>query len=355
MKNSIEKVLWGTLLVVFGAALAGRVLGILDFNLFFPGWWTLFIIIPSAISLISGNNIASSIGGLSVGLLLLMTQSGVIGWQDFGKLLVALVFVVIGFSFLFPGDKDHKRANKKEYKQRSEDFKSKHRDKAYEYGGQSKTNDYGTNDYSANDYNTNSNYSTNDYNTNNNRTKEYKEDNSDTQNNWTKTENNGYVDVEYREASDNTGQDKGNAPGEHNSWQEKEKENYKDYGDTYQNNDNGEKNRQNSRFRQYTGFFSVQKDQYVDEVFSGAVVNAILGGVELDLRNAVFLKDTIIDITCIMGGVDIFVPTNMKVVVNCTPIMGGVDCYVKNHNNQTQNLYTLFIKGTCLMGGVEIK
>lgn len=255
MKNSLNKILWGVLLVVFGTALAGRALNLFEFNLFFPGWWTLFIIIPSAISLISGNNIASSIGGLAIGILLLMSQSGVIDWQDFGKLLVALLFVIIGCSFLFPGDKNHKKEDNKE----------------------------------------------------------------------------PIKDNTYSESS---------------SYQESEKD-----GTT----EDKDKNRQTNRFRQYTGFFSSQKDQYVDEVFGGAVVNAILGGVELDLRNAVFLNDTIIDITCIMGGVDIFVPTNMKVVVNCTPIMGGVDCYVKNHNHQTQNQYTLFIKGTCLMGGVEIK
>lgn len=306
MKNSLEKILWGVLLVVFGAVLAGRALDLFEFNLFFSGWWTFFIIIPSAISLISGNNISSSIGGLAIGILLLMAQSGIVDWQDFGKLLVALIFVMIGCSFLFPGDKNRKREDRKEYKQSKETNQSYQHSKDYE-------------------------------------TK------------WSQTQSNDYEDVEYQANSSSEEMPKENASTENNSYQEKENEHISNNLHTYQKNYKEDKNSQTNRFRQYTGFLSSQKDQYVDEVFGGAVVNAILGGVELDLRNAVFLNDTIIDITCIMGGVDIFVPTNMKVVVNCTPIMGGVDCYVKNHHNQTQNQYTLFIKGTCLMGGVEIK
>jgi len=324
MKNSLEKVLWGIILVVFGTALAGRALGIFDFNIFFPGWWTLFIIIPSAISLISGKDISSSIGGLAIGLMLLMTQTGVINWQEFIKLLVAVVFVTLGVSFLFPGNKNHKKADRKEQKKNKDYSKAHYYDKDYGNDGA-------------------------EYREEQNAKEQYTKDRAKTE--YSKADRNDFADVEYKEAFGDK---------EQNQYREVVKE--EEYGsgtktneDNYRNDHYQDRSRQNNGFRQYTGFFSVQKDQYVDEVFGGAVVNAVLGGVELDLRNAVFLNDTIIDITCIMGGVDIFVPTNMKVVVNCTPIMGGVDCYVKNYNNQAQNQYTLFIKGTCLMGGVEIK
>ncbi|MDF2803153.1 MAG: hypothetical protein K0S61_3056 [Anaerocolumna sp.] len=336
MKNTLEKVLWGVILVLFGVALAGKVLGLFHFNVFFPGWWTLFIIIPSAVSLISGNNIASSIGGLAVGFMLLMTQTGNLSWQEFSKMLIAVVLVTLGFSFIFPDNKNHNKSNWNEKKDK---------------------------DYSK-----------------------YQKDGFNTEENGTKTGQSDYVESEYRETSDDTSQHRfhENMNGEGNSFvhdnekdwmkdRESSRNNYSEdrsnineerSNQEYRFNEersnqgyrpNEERNGHNNSFRQYTGFFSVQKEQFVDEVFGGAVINAILGGVELDLRNAIFSNDTIIDITCIMGGVDIFVPTNMKVVVNCTPIMGGVDCYVKNLNNQAQNQYTLFIKGTCLMGGVEIK
>jgi predicted membrane protein len=330
MKNSIEKVLWGIILVLFGAILAGRALGILDFNVFFPGWWTLFIIVPSAISLLSGKDISSSIGGLAIGIMLLMTQTGAIDWQEFVKLLIAVILVTMGFSFLFPGSKNQKRAERKERKN-NKDY--------------SKTHYY------------NKEHSFNPYRDEQDRKEQMYEAKSQPETRNMRADDSEKIEAAYKEDSGEMNQKYREALKEEpNSYrQDNEVDLSKANGDNAKSNHYEDRNRQSNVFRQYTGFFSVQKDQYLDEVFGGAVINAILGGVELDLRNAVFLNDTIIDITCIMGGVDIFVPTNMKVVINCTPIMGGVECYVKNYNNQSQNQYTLFIKGTCLMGGVEIK
>lgn len=315
MKDSLKKILWGVILVVFGVALAGRVLGLFDFNLFFPGWWTLFIIIPSAVGLISGNNISSNIGGIAIGFMLLLTQTGGLNWQQFGKLLIAVLLVTLGLSFLFP---DSKHKYRKENKKSKEYTNSKYQDNQYKSENNDKSYDK--------------------------EFKEYHKDNFGTKNEQTDQSYNS--ETEYMDVNTAPGFEDENHIGATNSF----------HHDTVRNIDrNTDRNSEKNSFRQYTGFFSVQKEQFVDEVFGGAVITAILGGVELDLRNAVFLNDTIIDITCIMGGVDIFVPTNMKVVVNCTPIMGGVECYVKNLNNQAQNQHTLFIKGNCLMGGVEIK
>lgn len=302
MRNSLEKIIWGIVFVVFGGVLAMRALGILEFDLFFPGWWTLFIIVPSTIGLISGKEIASNIAGIAIGIMLLMTQIGVIDWQEFVKLLIAVVLVKIGISFIFPGKKHQSKAYKKYYRNEK---------------------DYNNVNYNHDD---SQRASTGD-------TYTYEQD--------------ATKEATFAGNTENTGNTTKESTYNH--------ENRNFYGGKNVYTSNQQRYRSNSGFRQYTGFFSVSKDQYIDEVFPGAVVTAILGGVELDLRNAVFLNDTIIDITCIMGGVDIFVPANVKVVVNCTPILGGVECYVKNSYNQDQNQHTLFIKGTCLMGGVEIK
>ena len=45
-------ILWGLLLVALGIIIGLNTLGIADINIFFRGWWTLFIIIPSFISII---------------------------------------------------------------------------------------------------------------------------------------------------------------------------------------------------------------------------------------------------------------------------------------------------------------
>lgn len=43
--------LWGIVLIALGVIWGGNVLGIINVDLFFPGWWTLFIIVPCFISL----------------------------------------------------------------------------------------------------------------------------------------------------------------------------------------------------------------------------------------------------------------------------------------------------------------
>lgn len=299
MKNAAEKVVWGVILVLFGLFLAGKILGLFNFTVFFPGWWTLLIIIPTAINLIMGKNIATNLSGLILGFMLLLNQTDMLDWDKLWKLLGALLFVRIGLSFIFPKDKnkqDNHYYKKQEYRESST----------------SKQDDYRNSSF-------------------------VKEEE---------------IEGSYKEAdSSDTYKSQESNFSNHNEYG---KTNGFYYQNTWDSNEGKEKSAEKTnRFSQYTGFFSIKKEQYVDEVFTGAVINSIFGGVELDLRNAIFLGDTIIDITCIMGGVDIFVPSNIKVVLNCTPIMGGVDCHVKNFNEQSE--YTLFIKGSCFMGGVEVK
>lgn len=54
MKN-FSKVLWGVFFVIIGIIIGVNALGIADINIFFKGWWTLFIIIPCLIGLFDSN------------------------------------------------------------------------------------------------------------------------------------------------------------------------------------------------------------------------------------------------------------------------------------------------------------
>ena len=108
MKNSMSKALWGVFFVLLGVALAGRAVGVFDFNIYFPGWWTLFIIVPSAIGLVDGENRTASLFGLGIGVLLLASVQGFINWYTFPRLIIALIFVVIGFSFLFKKERTNR-------------------------------------------------------------------------------------------------------------------------------------------------------------------------------------------------------------------------------------------------------
>ena len=50
MKN-LSRILWGIVLIFIGVIWGLNRTGVADINIFFDGWWTLFIIVPSIISL----------------------------------------------------------------------------------------------------------------------------------------------------------------------------------------------------------------------------------------------------------------------------------------------------------------
>lgn len=101
--KSISKILWGLILIMFGLAMCLNVLGLTEIDLFFDGWWTLFIIVPSLIGLIDGNDRLSSFVCLSIGVALLLSAQGLISLQLVLRLLVPVIIVTIGMSFLFKG------------------------------------------------------------------------------------------------------------------------------------------------------------------------------------------------------------------------------------------------------------
>ena len=80
----------------------------------------------------------------------------------------------------------------------------------------------------------------------------------------------------------------------------------------------------------------------------------IMGGTELDYTKALMPPGiTDVNITCVMGGVEIRVPEGINVEVHGIPVMGGID-------NKSDSVYreyapTLRIKALVVMGGLDIK
>ena len=71
MKNN-KSIIWGIILVMVGVIYGLNSLNIVDINLFFPGWWTLFIIVPCVIGLVTDGDKTGSIIGVIIGVLLLI-------------------------------------------------------------------------------------------------------------------------------------------------------------------------------------------------------------------------------------------------------------------------------------------
>lgn len=112
--------------------------------------------------------------------------------------------------------------------------------------------------------------------------------------------------------------------------------------------------RQNGDYvREGCATFSGQDIRYDGEVFNGAELSAVFGGVNCDLRNAIIEKDCAINATAVFGGIDIFVPDGVNVKVNSNSIFGGVSN--KKRRELVQGAATLYINATCLFGGVDVK
>jgi predicted membrane protein len=86
--------------------------------------------------------------------------------------------------------------------------------------------------------------------------------------------------------------------------------------------------------------------------FKGGNLTAILGGLEIDLRDASIKGEAIIDIFAMMGGVEMRVPEDWTVILEGFPILGGFEDKTHPPKESTKRLV---IKGTVIMGGAEIK
>lgn len=121
--NKISNLLWGLCFVVVGIIFGLNALEITSINIFFDGWWTLFIIVPSFIGLFSDNDKSSNLIGLIIGLALLLGCRDVLEFKVLWKLIIPFILVTIGLSLMFKDalnnkvKKEIKKLNKSDSKE----------------------------------------------------------------------------------------------------------------------------------------------------------------------------------------------------------------------------------------------
>ena len=227
--KKVSNVLLGMILVIIGVILGLNASGITRIDIFFDGWWTLFIIVPCVCGLFTSYDKSGDIIGICIGVFLLLCCQGIFRFDLFWKLLFPAIIVFIGLKIIL-----------------------------------------------------------------------------------------------------------GNVFGNRG---DQIFEKLKGNGATLKNG---------------TAVFSGANLDYTGEVFEGAQLDAVFGGVKCDLRGAVINGDCVINASAIFGGIDIYVPYGVNVKVNSTSFFGGVSGG-KDCRNNPANPYTLYVNATCLFGGVEIK
>ena len=232
MRSRVSGILWGGLFIVAGLGFIGNAFNIWNFELFFDGWWTLFIVIPSAVSIFQNGPKPFAVSMFIIGVLILLSCLGCFEYKVIEPLILPIIFIVIGVSIIIRS------------------------------GGM-------------------------------------------------------YIDKNIRITA-------------------------------AQIPVNAEK-------REYAAVFSTQTIVYNEnEVFEGASINSIFGGIELDLRSCIINQDVVVETTSVFGGVNIYTPSDVNIKVSSTPIFGGVSNKT-NRANYIPGAPTVYINSVCMFGGVDIR
>ena len=100
MKQQWSRILLGVLRILAGLGYAGDVMGFWHFDLFFAGWWSLFIIIPCVVSIVENGFDTGNSLGLVFGLMLLFSAQGILSWHRMIQLLFPALLIILGIGLL---------------------------------------------------------------------------------------------------------------------------------------------------------------------------------------------------------------------------------------------------------------
>ena len=98
--KKISNAIWGAVLVLLGIIFALKIFNVVDVDIFFDGWWTLFIIIPAVAGLFLEREKIGNLFCLAIGVFLLLCSQDVIEFSWAWKIFVPAVIVVIGLKLL---------------------------------------------------------------------------------------------------------------------------------------------------------------------------------------------------------------------------------------------------------------
>lgn len=111
MQNK-KNIILGIILIALGIIFGGNALNLFSINVFFKGWWTLFIIIPCLIGLITDEDKMGSLIGILIGVALLLGARDIVAYDLLWKLAVPVILVIKGLSIIFK-DTCNKKINDK--------------------------------------------------------------------------------------------------------------------------------------------------------------------------------------------------------------------------------------------------
>ena len=104
-----------------------------------------------------------------------------------------------------------------------------------------------------------------------------------------------------------------------------------------------------------TSVFSGIKKIILSKNFKGGDIVNFMGGTEINLTQADINGKVRIDTTNIFGGTKLIIPSTWDVQSDVTAIFGGVDDKRQFNAEKVNADKVIYLDGTCLFGGIEIR
>jgi predicted membrane protein len=89
------------------------------------------------------------------------------------------------------------------------------------------------------------------------------------------------------------------------------------------------------------------------QAFQGGELTAVMGGCNIDLRQAAIEgSEAELSVFVMMGGIELYVPPTWTVVSRVVPVLGSFEDHTNGSTDATKRL---LIRGTVMMGGIDVK
>ena len=101
MEKNYSKLLWGLVVLAVGVIFTGNVLELWYIDVFFPGWWTMFMIIPGLVLILRDGFNVGSVILLVIGVILLCDSWDIFDTRLVWRLIIPIGIIAIGISLIF--------------------------------------------------------------------------------------------------------------------------------------------------------------------------------------------------------------------------------------------------------------
>lgn len=100
--------------------------------------------------------------------------------------------------------------------------------------------------------------------------------------------------------------------------------------------------------------FGGVKKNIISKNFKGGEITCVMGGAEINLSQADIQGRVVLEVTQVLGGTKLIIPSNWDVQPEMVAVLGGIEDKRKIQNVDTTDKL-LVIRGTSVLGGIEIK